>query len=164
MERTEGNCAVYALNLDWLHDAFESKYPELSSILKEDPNVTYKETFKKLFGLNKPSQFVASVNAFELNERLAIQQGIYLCPSDVSAPFEDNLTAFPPKGKFKGNFIKIQIKTNLDQKNDILRRLHRMNMNRATLFPDLDGFAQSLKTLLVLPEILEPFPDWIKQD
>jgi hypothetical protein len=35
--------------------------------------------------------FVIPVNPFMLNERLVIQQGLFLCAGDISIPFEDNL-------------------------------------------------------------------------
>ena len=42
----------------------------------------------------------------------------------------------------------------------IMQRLQRMNLNRATLFPGLDGFSQSLEMLMVFPHILVPDPEW----
>src|SRR5262245_43964646 len=40
-----------------------------------------------------PRKFVFTENPFHLNSRLTIQQGVFLCPGDVQAPFVDNLDA-----------------------------------------------------------------------
>jgi hypothetical protein len=39
--------------------------------------------------------------------------------------------------------IKIEMPSNLHK--EVLRDLQRMNLNRASLFPDLDGYAASLR-------------------
>jgi hypothetical protein len=39
--------------------------------------------------------------------------------------------------------LKIELPANLQK--EVLRDLQRMNMNRASLFPDLDGYAASLR-------------------
>ena len=105
-----------------------------------------------------PISFVYPVNPFRLNERLIIQQGVFLCPGDVSIPFEDNLFAVLPPGTASPPFYKLKIKHNA--RSDYLRKLHRMNMNTSTLFPGLDGFARSLNNILAFPEILKSDLDW----
>jgi hypothetical protein len=55
--------------------------------------------------------------------------------------------------------VKIDVVDDPNFRLDILQRLYRMNMNRATLFPGLVGFAESLRTLLAFPKILRPDPD-----
>src|SRR5579884_2606185 len=41
---------------------------------------------------------VAPIQPFRMNERLAIQQGLFLCPAQVSSGFEDNLQAMSLRG------------------------------------------------------------------
>ena len=63
--------------------------------------------------------------------------------------------------KYQGSVLKkFVIPNGPEFRREILRSLHRMNINRAALFPGLDGFAQSLKIRLAFAPILEPDPNW----
>jgi hypothetical protein len=44
-------------------------------------------------------------------------------------------------------------------KNEILEELYRMNISRASLFPGLDGFAESLGPRIAIRGSL-PYPDY----
>jgi hypothetical protein len=74
-----------------------------------------------------------------MNERLTVQQGLFLCPSQVSAGFEENLQAMSLTGT---KIEKLDFPSNLRE--SVLAELNKMNINRASLFPGIDGFAQSL--------------------
>jgi hypothetical protein len=108
-------------------------------------------------------RFVFEVQPFKLNERLAVQQGVFLCPLSVNIPFMDSLAAtfnLPPSvfadAKIEGfdplGHIKKMLKEVAVVKlllpcaihHDILQDLWNMNVNAATLFPGLDGLARSL--------------------
>ncbi len=161
IESADKSCwTVWALNTDWMGAPFRSVlsgYPDALQCWKSDRAVLRQETFKKLFNGTPPIALVGAVTPRRLNERLMIQQGVFLCPGDVSKTFEDNLIALLSRTKSdsKDNFIKIKIEASdeRDVRRDILLRLQRMNMNRATLFPGLGGFAESLKTLMVCPAV-----------
>jgi hypothetical protein len=95
-----------------------------------------------------------------LNQRLAIQQGLFLCPLNLDRPFMDNLSGgLGVKGSRKpvewvelptelkgvaarAKTIKIIVRSELHR--DILFHLRRMSITEATLFPGLDGYARSL--------------------
>jgi hypothetical protein len=165
----ERDCSVWALNQKWAWTRDKDLYKGLmepidNKGLDTDPNVMELETFRDVFMAKKP--FVCPINAYRLNERLVIQQGTFLCPGDISKSFEENLTALAPirdsKADFEDHLWEIRIKKDPpDLRKKILRKLHRMNMNRATLYPGLDGFAQSLDiTLMGFPEILVPDREW----
>lgn len=78
---------------------------------------------------------------FRLNERLTLQQGVFLCPRQITQPFVDNLRATAPgPGALKAFTIPEAARI------PFLEDLDRMNMNSATLFPGLQGFAESLWT------------------
>jgi hypothetical protein len=98
---------------------------------------------------------VLPVSPFRLNERLVIQQGIFLCPGDVSLTFEENLAAVLPSPPHNA-LLQFVIGDSIDLRTKILWQLQHMNMNSATLFPGLDGFARSLATLVALPDIIPP--------
>ena len=84
---------------------------------------------------------VFPVNTMKLNERSTIQQGVFLCPGNVRKPFEENLKKLHGFDKPK-NLVKLVIPHNL--RIEVLKKLHSMNINRASLFPGLEGFAASL--------------------
>ena len=162
VEYAESACAVWAFNTNWLARQLESRYREEWKVIGDggsDPNLRERETFEFVFQRKKA--LVVHVNPFRLNERSVIQQGIFLCPGDVSKSFEDNLSAIA-NGDFDGNLIKFEIVDDSQTRQEIIRNLHRMNMNRGTLFPGLDGFGESLRTLISIPRILTPDFRWPK--
>jgi hypothetical protein len=146
-------CAVWALNADWMKQPFEAilaSHPAVLQSWKCDPRILLPGTFASIFLRYTPIPLVAAVNPQRLNQRLVIQQGVFLCPGDVSKTFEANLAALfsQAASEATANFIKLTIQVDPATKRHILLRLHSMNMNSATLFPGLDGFARSLKTLM----------------
>jgi hypothetical protein len=81
------------------------------------------------------------VNPFRLNERLRVQQGVFLVQGDISRPFSKNLKALSD-GRRSEHFERIVIPK--EKRNNVLERLWTMDISRAALFPGLDGFARSL--------------------
>lgn len=103
---------------------------------------------------SKPVCLVYAVNPFRLNKRLTIQQGLFLMSGDISCSLRDNM-----KGNFdegvkseEKNLIEIQVKPGKDGRKKILSKLKSMNISQEVLFPDLDGFARSLKERFAYPE------------
>ena len=98
---------------------------------------------------------------------MVIQQGVFLCPGDITKPFEKNLTnIFKSAKAFNQNVKKYEFKFSRKLKKEILFYLQKMNINRATLFPGLEGFAESLRTLLAFPEVTKVLPkdsDYVKK-
>jgi hypothetical protein len=148
-------CAVWALDLDEVIRVME---PNVEKLIHGDPNVKKWETFEEVF--KQEHELVVNVSAFRLNERLLVQQGTFLVPANVAVPFEDNLAAVLKKIKKPEGLIKFNISAKRKTRQNILRRLHEMNIGRATLFPGLDGFAQSLDQLLAIPDVLRPSNKW----
>lgn len=95
-----------------------------------------------------PRACVHPVNPFRLNERLTIQQGTFLFPGDISQSFEQNLSADVYKEGSRANLLRFKIHIDLNERKNFLKQLNFMNINKATLFPGLDGFSQSLWTQL----------------
>jgi hypothetical protein len=125
-----------------------------------DPYLREPDTFRGLFARRTPIPLVLQVNPFFISQRQAAQQGIFLAPGDVSKDFEENLRSLQTSDPAeRSHVVKICVKRNL--RDEALRKLYYMNISRETLFPDLDGLAQSLHARLVLPEML--VPDWRKK-
>jgi hypothetical protein len=106
--------------------------------------------------LSNQIPFVCSAQPARHSERLASQQGLFLCPGNLGIfDFESNLLQQIAMGKYPEYFapvwkpaqvVKIIIPNS--RRAEILRELSRMNIDRSTLFPGLDGYAQALSVRL----------------
>jgi hypothetical protein len=140
---------VYCFNNDWL-DKEPRKYACESLLVKRSDDDLVRrddESFKELYMSDSPKKFVSAENAFNLNERLIIQKGVFLCPGMITDTFLSNLKQL---GGWHNEdaVIKVKLKFDLDAPKKALEELHNMNVNRATLFPGLDGFTESLRPRL----------------
>jgi hypothetical protein len=130
LESATGDAAVWALNtpalgtfafgpavadVDWPPSPDEAMKP----YLKDDARVVIGEPYFK-------------------PQRLIAQSGTFICPTDIHQPLENHLAARPglvTKIVFRGPEVR----------KEALAELYRMNISQATLFPDLDGLARSLR-------------------
>jgi hypothetical protein len=159
----EASSALWALDSTWAGERVKALLPPAAwDRVEKDPNLSSPETFVALFAgpSGHRTRLVCPVNPYRLNQRLAIQQGTFLCPGDVSAGFESNLAGLFPDAKANGRLIKCVISLNRSEREDVMRRLFRMNVTSTSLFPGLDGFARSLSWCLTLPRMLKPDPSW----
>lgn len=160
VEKAKSRCALWALNTTELEGQFESFLrrkkadQDTIKVWHEDKDITKWQTFNKIFIRADPISLIAAVNPYRLNERLVIQQGVFVVPGNVSMLFKENL-----KGITDGMLVKLEIDLTPSSRRDILARLARMNISNASLFPGLDGFSRSLATL-VRPDLLTPDDEW----
>lgn len=110
------------------------------------------KSFKLLyFPESNPRKFVFSENPYHLNSRLIIQQGVFLCQGDVASSFINNLKNVLPRARIsKKSFVKFKFKLVKQEWELAMSELLRMNINRATLFPGLDGFCSSLRHKMIV--------------
>jgi hypothetical protein len=155
VDRADTECAVWGVDAMFLAEEATRVFRESghSDPLLADNNPRTSAGFEAAFNMTPALRFVRPVNPYRLNERLTIQQGSFLCQGDVNATFEANFEAILRRAA-SPRLFKVEIPDDHDLRRDILRRLHRMNMNRATLFPGLSGFAESLSTQLLFPQTL----------
>lgn len=105
--------------------------------------------------MQHPLSLVYNVTPYILNPRLTVQQGTFLFPGDIDKSFEYNLKqTIGTSNKLEKVTGRVLIDVNVEQRNKILRELKDRNIHQAALFPDLDGFAESLWTKLAYPEQL----------
>lgn len=161
--KANDNLSVWALNNRWLGDKnkdFEDnevgktgKYKNITK--EEEPSAKSSIGLKYLQTFCKP--FIYAVNPYYLNERLSIQQGVLLVQGDIEKSWGANLKDMIKKEK-KSNYNpllwKIYIKLNIKELKNVLKHLHHININQATLFPDLGGFAKSLINRIADPRSL----------
>ncbi len=82
--------------------------------------------------------WTAPVNPSQRNPRLAAQQGLFLCPGDVGESFEDNLA----KTLETMPDAALLLELTDEMRAPTIRQLSSMNINVATLYKDLTGWAQ----------------------
>jgi hypothetical protein len=99
--------------------------------------------FEDAFLRQDPSArpFVAPLEPFETSERMSIQQGLFLAANCLDIPFQHVLTSALMETDRR--LYRTRIGPGL--RIDLLRLLNSMNINEATLFPGIDGFASSLR-------------------
>lgn len=156
-EEGENDACIFGINNRWLKGNVEEfvgntpKTPDLEKKYFQTPSVFYEYAIKdSAFGdMSKPKPFVIPVRPFISNERIHLQQGLFLCPTNVSETFENNLMNADKPKKLERNIIKIRILKNAIP--EIIRELKKMNISSETLFPGLGGFASSLFELLYTP-------------
>ncbi len=145
--------AVWALDLAWL----EAKARELlqakksaSSIADGSPAEAADQTNRLLSETDKP--VIVRINPAMSNPRMFVQQGILLCKLFHQAPFGQILKSMilHPERTDRPVVRKIEIQSGL--RTEFLRRLHTMNIHRASLFPGLDGLGVSLRVDVELRE------------
>jgi hypothetical protein len=88
---------------------------------------------------------IIEINPRRTNERMAAQQGFFLCSLQREASFNQIVMTmmFHPEPPEFPVIRKLEI--GVDLRIEFLKRLRAMNIHRASLFPDLDGFGRSLR-------------------
>jgi hypothetical protein len=119
--------------------------------LRSDADLSSRAIFAQIYR-QQPEDGVyltVPVQPHRMNERLTVQQGLFLCANNPLFGFHKCLK----------NMVDRASKTHLDTAQwlhkfeiksearlDVLAALNKMNISSATLFPGLDGFARSLRT------------------
>jgi hypothetical protein len=133
--------AIWAMNMQFVKTKALAKLQEYyPDAMEENSRVINESLFKTIFQHNEYS-LIFPVEPFRMNRRYSLQQSIFVSTANSREPFMDQL-------QFLGDdiskaVIKIELPANLQK--EVLRDLQKMNLNRASLFPDLDGYAASLR-------------------
>jgi Holliday junction resolvase RusA-like endonuclease len=144
MEQAEGECAVWAVDPRW---ANSESIKKLEAAAKPNAYMICSETrfdenserkIETLLFKGQQIKLVCSLNPFRLNDRLRTQSGVFLVPGDVRVSFMQNLEALPGSEKVLKVIIPHELRI------EEIKLLSRMKISRTSLFPGLDGYAQSL--------------------
>jgi len=142
LEHGKKDCAVWAIDSDWSGEQSKLILNLPGDYWKKiDDDDRERQYMTAVFENKNPKPCVTPINPFRLTERLTLQQGVFVCPSNINMPVMDNLTKMEGHDN-PDHVVKIIIPKEL--RRDAMENLRRMNINRATLFPGLDGFAKSL--------------------
>lgn len=133
--------AIWAININVIRTAAYNIIREkLGEEAETNKNFINETVFERIFELDELS-LIFPVEPFKMNRRYSIQQSIFVSTGNSKQPFMDQVD-FLGEDISKA-MIRIEIPTG--DKKAVIRDLIKMNINRASLFPDLDGYALSLK-------------------
>lgn len=139
--REEHTVGIWCFNIEHLKNrSLEVLAAEFGTALEQSQNLINEGLFEQIFYKNNQS-LVFPVEPFSMNRRYSLQQSIFVSTGISHEPFMKQLL-------FMGDEIgKAVVKLEIPgcYKNEALRDLQQMNLNRASLFPDLDGYALSLR-------------------
>jgi hypothetical protein len=145
---------ILAIKRDWFDDALPvKKYGRRIKLLINRIKANDYQAFKELFiiGSDEKNDFVYPVIPYDLNQRITIQQGLFLCPTNVGETFKSNfIKMIENTGKEKnGEIFTITIQVDsTDMIKELFYEIYRMNIYSATIYPGLEGYAQSYSTRL----------------
>jgi hypothetical protein len=150
--------ALWCFNKEWLDLGYDARASE--SYHHEyacDPDGRWLSLFELV--LEETATKVYALNPYRMPERLTAQQGGFILPIDVKQPFMSNLAEMPRVPEWNGRkpacgvaILKIGLRFDKVQLDEVRRGLNTMNINSGTLFPGLDGHARSLRDRISLPE------------
>ena len=139
--REDNHVAVWCINIEHLKQrSLEILSQEFGEALQETQNLINEKLFEVVFRQNNKS-LVLPVEPFRMNRRYSLQQSIFVSTGTSVAPFMEQLLFLGDD--LKKTVVKLEIPAT--EKKVALRELQKMNLHRASLFPDLDGYALSLK-------------------
>lgn len=140
-ENEDQDIAIWGVNIDYLKKrSLEILSQEFGEALQKSKNLINEDLFEKIFYQNN-KKLVFPVEPFRMNRRYSLQQSVFISTGISCVPLMDQLL-------FLGDHIEqavVKIRIPSRFKKVALRELHQMNLHRASLFPDLDGYALSLK-------------------
>ncbi len=126
--------------------------------LPDSSDLSSAQIFRNVFWSQPPNDLYLTfaVQPYRMNERLTIQQGLFLCANRALFPFHNCLAGLllhaNKQGKKSCEWLHKLVIT-AETRVDVLRLLNKININAATLFPGLDGFSRSLQITVQLQEL-----------
>lgn len=154
----EKPCSVWAVDTRALYEESLEVHVGLFDAIMRSPlqAASDKSVFNE-FVMKGTVLGVFSVEPFRMNERITYQQGLFLVPTSVQHSFYANLKKMVAGLPTPTPYLRrVDITLSNTARLECLKQLRLMNIHRATLFPGLDGFAQSLA---VEAEIWRPCDD-----
>lgn len=141
LEKKDHSVAIWGINTVYLRDrAVEVLSAEFGEMLLQNKNLINEDLFERIFYENNKA-LVFPVEPFRMNRRYSLQQSIFVSTGTSAQPFMEQLLFLGPD---TGRAV-VKIEVPACERKEVMRDLQQMNLHRASLFPDLDGYALSLK-------------------
>jgi len=114
------------------------------------------EVFNEVF-YNHREDVALIIEPYKVNKRLYAQQGLFLISNFNYKSTEQIIDNLLPKDLTpdSNDPTLLKIRINGKWKIEILKRLDRMNINAATLFPGIDGFSRYLSEKNIFSDIYD---------
>jgi hypothetical protein len=142
-EKEEKSSAVWAIDLDWLEargrELLGSEVPVPAS---GDPQAKANYLNGLLRQPEKP--VIVQINPVRIDDRMAAQQGFFLCKLTRQASFSLILMDMMLHPDIPDRPVLRKLVVKSDLRITFLKKLREMNIHSASLFPGLDGFGKSL--------------------
>jgi hypothetical protein len=145
LENADSDSCIWAINAPWALKESVSKFVALgkadASALQAPTSEEHERASRELFFREPFAKAAVPLTPFRLNERLRTQRATFLVPGDVTIEFMENLSSLTGYDQMD-NLVKIVLPKRFRAIG--LEKLYSMNISRRSLFPGLDGYAQSL--------------------
>lgn len=139
LENAVSDSAVFALNTPALWNAT----PVSDSTLTRDTIDPRKKGNFEHYFLHSESQILWIGEPEEMDKRLVAQSGTMVVPGVIDKTLDEILKEYPSDDAL---IRKIVLPSHV--RDEGIKELYRMNITNATLFPDLDGLARSIRVEL----------------
>jgi len=140
--KEEGDVAIWAIDSQWLQRCSVNRLADEWDEPIVGENLRTDRELEKLMKCDL--RVVLPMEPERMNERLTIQQGLFLFPSGNELSFESAMADYEQDDS-RRHVRKITLPKS--EGLTCLIDLLRMNISAASLFPGLDGFARSLRTI-----------------
>lgn len=118
-------CAIWGIDSQWLLNQYLQRIgPHLSPLFAGQSIATDSDPVLEV-GMNKNIPLAIPLAPYKMNERLLIQQGMFVMQGDISIPFEENLKVYDQQ-ELRNHVVKLTIPAS--QKANMLRNLTFMNI------------------------------------
>jgi len=137
-------CAVWAVDSDWVFAEATKILSQHDATFPDVPDIkAFHQYLNKTLSQENPS-VVVTANPVMMNERVAAQQGFFLCDLGKTRRFDISLLEMIVSSK---PYLPVVWKAVVspDERIRFFRELGRMNISGESLFRGLDGFARSIR-------------------
>lgn len=136
--------ALWAINYDWLRpQTLDLLRPHFTSpleiVAKDAKHILDEDVFSEL--LFASYKAIVPIEPFKVNDRIMVQNGLFLMNTSTDASFEENFGDYD-KADCRRNIRKITLPNS--KREEILNELQLMNITPSYLFPGVDGLSKSL--------------------
>ncbi len=170
IETADSDAAIWCINLTRIQNAFYQPGRANRPLIGDSPNwnklrISNNAYANDCVGVDRAgssNKFVVAVEPERMNERLAVQQGLFLTPSNIDCSFEENLSELcdlsihdyqrqleiqltaSDQGAGINELAAVRLILSKDAHKAAMKDLRAMNISASSLFPGLDGSARSL--------------------
>lgn len=147
LENAVSDAAVWAIHSLYLKEDLATKSPGSFQYRGDEMYDLSDAAFNQIFEENKLS-CVFPVKPSVTTKRYMAQQAIFVSLGNTETSFMDQLISYSWPEYLAKHIVKIVLPITI--RDEALYDLSRMNVNRAVLFPDIDGFSTHLRNLYEL--------------